>query len=159
MSRRVDGIRRPEILGPNQAQESIPLAREHEPENGGRCSRPKNEKWGEPVRVGLRHPCPRVVWPALGYASGTPAAQEALQVGKPGQNQEIEQHIDEHRNEGDCKHRDLGETEPPENDFVAERTEPQQFGHPVEELEQDNKEFPKQRQAHGGKEQATRGAR
>ena len=71
-----------------------------------------------------------------------PRPQEALQVGKPGQNQEIEQHIDERRNEGDCKHRDLGETEPPENDFVAERTEPQQFGHPVEELEQDNKEIP-----------------
>ena len=89
-------------------------------------------------------------WPA-----GLPAAQEALQVGKPGQNQEIEQHIDEHRNEGGREHRDLGEKEPPENVFVAERTEPQQFGRPVYEDEQDNKEgSAKQRQAHGGKEQA-----
>lgn len=99
-----------------------------------------------------------MVWPTLGYASGTPA--EALQIGKPGQNQEIEQHIDEHRNEGGCEHRDLGEKEPPENLFVAERTEPQQFGRPVEELEQDSKKgCPKQRQAHGGKEQATPGVR
>jgi len=101
-----------------------------------------------------------VVRPTLGHASGTPAAQETLQIGKPGQNQEIEQHIDEHGNEGDRKHRDLGETEPPENVFVAERTEPQQFGRPVDELQKDSKKGPpKQRQAHGGKEQATRGAR
>jgi len=81
---------------------------------GGRCSRPKNEKWRESARVGLRHS-----WPTLGDASGTPASQKALQVGKPGQNQEIEQDIDEHRNEGDYKHRDLGETEAPEHEFVA----------------------------------------
>ena len=61
---------------------------------------------------------------------------------KPGQNQEIEQHIDKHRNEGDCEHRDLGEKEPPENVFVAERTEPQQFGRPIDEREQDNKKIP-----------------
>ena len=49
----VDGIGRPEILGPNQAQESIPFAGEHKTENCGRCSRPKNEKWGKPARVRL----------------------------------------------------------------------------------------------------------
>ena len=65
-------------------------------------------------------------WPSSGVMpAGTLTAQEAFQVDKPGQNQEIEQHIDEHRNEGDCEHRDLGEKEPPENVLVAERTEPQ----------------------------------
>ena len=53
---REDGIGRAELLGPNQAQELIPLARERETENSGRCSRPKNEKWGEPVRVRLSLP-------------------------------------------------------------------------------------------------------
>src|SRR6478672_5474314 len=52
----VDGIGGPEILGPNQAQESIPFAGEHKTENCGRCSRPKNEKWGKPARVRLSRP-------------------------------------------------------------------------------------------------------
>ena len=84
--------------------------------------------------------------------AGRRPRRKPLQVGKPGQNQEIEQHIDEHRNEGDREHRDFGEKEPPENVFVAERTEPQQFGRPIDELQQDNKkDSPKQRQARGGK--------
>src|SRR4030095_14300189 len=126
-------------MGPTQAQESIPLARESQPENGGRCCRPKNKKWGDPVRAGLRRPWPRMVKPTLGHASRTRATQEALQVGKPGQNQKIEQDIDEHRNEGDCEHRDFSKPEPPENRSVAERTKPQKFGRPVDELEKDSK--------------------
>ena len=35
--------------------------------------------------------------------------QQTFQVGKPGENQEIEQHIDEYWNEGDYEHRDFGE--------------------------------------------------
>ena len=52
----VDGIRRPEDPGSNQAQELIPFAGEHKTENCGRCSRPKNEKWGKLVRVRLSRP-------------------------------------------------------------------------------------------------------
>jgi hypothetical protein len=129
-------IGRAELLAPNQAQESIPLVREREPENSGRCSRPKNEKWREPVRVGLRYLC------------------------KPGQNQKIEQHIDKYRNEGDREHRELGRKEPPENFLVAERAEPQQFGRQVDDFQEGNKkDSPEKRQAHGGNKQATPGAR
>ena len=151
---RVDGIGRPEILGPNQAQQSIPLASEGKAEHGGHRRRPKNEKWGELARMELRHPCR---WPALGRAGGgMRATQQVVKVGKLGQNQEIDQHIGEHGNKGDGEHGHLGETEPPENDPVAERTEPQQFRSPVDEIEKDNKkDDPKQRQTHGGEEQAT----
>ena len=129
-------IGRAELLAPNQAQESIPLVREREPETSGRCSRPKNEKWREPVRVGLRYLC------------------------KPGQNQKIEQHIGKYRNEGDREHRELGRKEPPENFLVAERAEPQQFGRQVDDFQEGNKkDSPEKRQAHGGNKQATPGAR
>ena len=68
----------------------------------------------------------------------TLTAQQALQVGKPRQHQEIEQHINEHRNESDCEHCNLGDTEPPEDAFVAERPEPQQFRQPIEKLEKES---------------------
>jgi hypothetical protein len=58
----VDGIGRSEILGPNQAQESIPFAGERKTENCGRCGGPKNEKWGKPARVRLHR---RMLLPAL----------------------------------------------------------------------------------------------
>ena len=50
----VDGIRRPEILGPKRGFD--PICREHKIEYCVRCSRPKNEKWGQAVRVRLSRP-------------------------------------------------------------------------------------------------------
>jgi hypothetical protein len=92
-------------------------------------------------------------------AARTLTAKQALQVGKPGEHEEIEQHIKEHRNERDCEHRHLGDAEPPENAFVAERPEPQQFRQPIEKLEKDGeKSSPQQYQAQGGEEHATRDA-
>ena len=118
MSRANIGSDAPNSWPQTKRRYSIPLVREREPENSGRCSRPKNEKWREPVRVGLRYLC------------------------KPGQNQKIEQHIDKYRNEGDREHRELGKKEPPENFLVAERAEPQQFGRQVDDFQEDNKKDP-----------------
>jgi hypothetical protein len=102
------------VAGLEYVVRALQLAIERESENGGSCCRRKIEKWGELLRPGSRN-----------YASGTPAKRETPQIGKPSQRLEIEPHIDEDGNEGRYEHCDLGEAEPPENVFVAERTEPQ----------------------------------
>ena len=74
------------------------------------------------------------------------------------QNEKIEQRITQHRNETDGKHRNLGETKPPENGFVAKSAEPQQFSHPMEDFEQDDDEDTgKHHQDPAGKGCAARG--
>ena len=99
--------------------------RSHSPENTNPktpavAADPRMRSGVSRCALGCATPVLKWLWPALGHGSETPAPHEILQVGKPGQNQEIEQHIDEHRNEGDREHRDFGEKEPPENVVVAE---------------------------------------